>query len=81
MKDNLQVHFHERNDGLNQFIESLRCILYSEVLSELLHDRVILFTDSSVMGIEGGKLIYEDTSIVVNIMELESLGKKLYLYE
>ena len=33
------------------------------------------------MGVEGGKLIYEDTSIVVNMMYLESLGIKLYLYE
>ena len=75
-RDNLAVHFNERDDGLFQFIEGLHCFLFSEVLAELLHNRVIFYTSSSVMGVERGKLINEDTSIIVNMMNLERLAKK-----
>ena len=80
-RDNLAVQFYERDDGLFQFIEGLHCFLFSEVLTELLHHRVIFYTYSSVMGVERGKLINEDTSIIVNMMNLESLAKKLHLYK
>lgn len=77
--NNFFVDLNHVNGNLLQFVESLHSLLLAEILPESVDQKVIVYCESTVAGIEGRQLVNEDAGRIIHVMHLECLAEHLHL--